>query len=144
MKRLERLAAALTPKRWPVRWRLAAVSAVLTFLILVIFALVVGRLTPNRLHTDFNQDVQSTAVTAAENTHLQFDVLGQLHQTLNNVTLPDHTASVHLVQADGTVMGSNPPNAPSFGPPNTRSVRMVGDLAVAAAPLSDTRFGPLF
>ena len=50
MKRLERLRAALTPKRWPVRWRLAAVSAVLTFLILVIFALVVGRLTSNRLH----------------------------------------------------------------------------------------------
>ena len=45
MKRLERLRATLTPKRWPVRWRLASVSAVLTFLILVIFALVVGRLT---------------------------------------------------------------------------------------------------
>ena len=43
MKRLEQLVSALTPKRWPVRWRLAAVSAVLTFLILVIFALVVGR-----------------------------------------------------------------------------------------------------
>ena len=42
MKRLERLRAALTPKRWPVRWRLASVSAVLTFLILVIFALVGG------------------------------------------------------------------------------------------------------
>jgi len=34
MKRLERLAAALTPKGWPVRWRLAAVSAGLTFIIL--------------------------------------------------------------------------------------------------------------
>ena len=73
MKRLERLRATLTPKRWPVRWRLASVSAVLTFLILVIFALVVGRLTANRLHADFNQDVQSSAVTAAENTHLSID-----------------------------------------------------------------------
>jgi hyaluronan synthase len=42
MKRPERLRSALTPKRWPVRWRLAAVSAVLTFLILVMFAVVEG------------------------------------------------------------------------------------------------------
>ena len=46
MKRIERILEVLTPKRWPVRWRLAAVSAVLTFLILVAFALVVGRLAP--------------------------------------------------------------------------------------------------
>jgi len=65
MKWLERLASALTPKRWPVRWRLAAVSAVLTFLILVIFAFVVGRLTSSRLHSDFNQDVSETASTIA-------------------------------------------------------------------------------
>jgi hypothetical protein len=55
MKRLEQLLEALTPKRWPVRWRLAAVSAVLTFLILVIFALVVGRLTSTRLEADFTR-----------------------------------------------------------------------------------------
>ena len=35
MKRLENILAALTPKRWPVRWRLAAVSATLTLVILV-------------------------------------------------------------------------------------------------------------
>ena len=34
----------LSPRRWPVRWRLAGVSAGLTLLILVAFALVVGRL----------------------------------------------------------------------------------------------------
>ncbi len=44
MKRLENILAALTPKRWPVRWRLAAVSATLTLIILVVFAVVVGRL----------------------------------------------------------------------------------------------------
>jgi hypothetical protein len=34
----------IPPSRWPVRWRLAGVSAGLTFLILLIFALGVGRL----------------------------------------------------------------------------------------------------
>ena len=57
MKRLERILAALTPKRWPVRWRLAAVSATLTLIILVIFAVVVGRLTSNRLQSDFNDEL---------------------------------------------------------------------------------------
>jgi len=61
MKRLERLAAALTPKRWPVRWRLAAVSAGLTFLILVIFALIVGRLTSSRLHDNFDDELRDAA-----------------------------------------------------------------------------------
>src|SRR6266498_3241369 len=61
MTRLDRIVAALTPKRWPVRWRLAAVSATLTLIILVIFALVVGRLTSNRLHGDFNDELRDTA-----------------------------------------------------------------------------------
>ena len=58
MKRLERILAALTPKRWPVRWRLAAVSATLTLIILVIFAVVVGRLTSNRLQSDFDDELR--------------------------------------------------------------------------------------
>ena len=144
MKRLERLAAALTPKRWPVRWRLAAVSAALTFLILVIFALVVGRLTSNRLRADFNQDVQTTAVAAAENTHVSVNVFGVLQQTLRHVTLPDHTASIQVVQANGNVLGSQPRNAPHFGPPNIQSVRTIGDIAVASAPVRDSQVGPLF
>jgi two-component system OmpR family sensor kinase len=147
MKRLERLVAAVTPKRWPIRWRLAAVSAVLTFLILVIFALVVGRLTSTRLRADFNQDVQSSAITAAGNTRLRinaFTGLVTIAQRLQNVTLPDRTAAVQVVQPDGTVLGSQPQDAPPLGPPDTQSVHEVGDLAVASAAVPDARFGPLF
>ena len=57
----ERLVQALTPNRWPIRWRLAAVSAVLTFVILVAFALVVGRLTSNRLQSNFNDELRDGA-----------------------------------------------------------------------------------
>jgi two-component system OmpR family sensor kinase len=78
MKRLERLAAALTPKRWPVRWRLAAVSAVLTFLILVIFALVVGRLTQNRLQSNFNSELSDAANQTVQNIRLSQAGLGPL------------------------------------------------------------------
>ncbi|MDX6638539.1 MAG: hypothetical protein QOJ01_2050, partial [Solirubrobacterales bacterium] len=44
----------LHPRLWPVRWRLTAVSAILTFLILVTFAVVVGNLVSSRLHHDFD------------------------------------------------------------------------------------------
>jgi signal transduction histidine kinase len=70
MKRFERLVSALTPKRWPVRWRLAAVSAALTFLILVMFAVVVGRLTENRMQSNFNDELQDAATQAVR--ELQF------------------------------------------------------------------------
>jgi signal transduction histidine kinase len=49
------------PHRWPLRWRLTAVLAGLTCLILVVFALVVGRLASNRLHSDFDSELKSSA-----------------------------------------------------------------------------------
>ncbi len=75
MKRLERILDRLTPQRWPVRWRLAAVSATLTLIILVIFAVVVGRLTQNRLQSDFDDDVRGTAATITGQTQVGIDPL---------------------------------------------------------------------
>jgi two-component system OmpR family sensor kinase len=49
------------PRRWPLRWRLAVVSAALTLVILVGFALVVGWLVTDRLRDDFRDDVSQTA-----------------------------------------------------------------------------------
>jgi signal transduction histidine kinase len=49
------------PARWPVRWRLTAVSSLLTFVILIVFAAVVGRLAEQRLQSDFRNEVAATA-----------------------------------------------------------------------------------
>ena len=49
------------PWLWPVRWRLTAVSATLTFLILVTFAVVVGRLASSRLKSDFQTELTEGA-----------------------------------------------------------------------------------
>ena len=51
----------LFPNRWPVKWRIAATSALLTFLILLGFAFVVGRLAVNKLEANFREEAQSTA-----------------------------------------------------------------------------------
>src|SRR5260370_41046512 len=55
----------LHPRRWPLRWRLTAVLAGLTCLILVGFSLVVGRLASNRLHGDFESELTSSARSIA-------------------------------------------------------------------------------
>lgn len=55
----------LHPHSWPLRWRLTAVLAGTTCLILVGFALVVGRLASNRLHSDFDTDLKSSATRIA-------------------------------------------------------------------------------
>ena len=55
----------LHPHGWPLRWRLTAVLAGTTCLILVGFALVVGRLASNRLHSDFDTELKSNATKIA-------------------------------------------------------------------------------
>src|SRR4051812_42504877 len=131
MKRLEQLVSALTPKRWPVRWRLAAVSAVLTFVILVIFALVVGRLTSNRLQADFNSDLTRYAANLGHQNQFGFQALSGSPTALHNMALPSD-ARLRITDAHGTAPA--PPGPPTLGPPR-RGVPHIDDLAVASAPL---------
>lgn len=49
------------PPKWPIRWKLAAVSAGLTFIILVAFGAVVGQLTTNQLRENYTADTMSKA-----------------------------------------------------------------------------------
>jgi signal transduction histidine kinase len=46
--------------RLPIRWRLAVTSAVLTFLILAAFAIVVGAFTSRQVHEHFDDDLRAT------------------------------------------------------------------------------------
>jgi len=53
------------PGSWPVRWRLAAVSAGLTLVILLVFGAVIGQVTTNRIRDDFNREVEGAAQALA-------------------------------------------------------------------------------
>jgi two-component system, OmpR family, sensor kinase len=140
MKRLERLRAALTPKRWPVRWRLASVSAVLTFLILVIFALVVGRLTSNRLHGNFDDELRdATNQTVRE---LQLRAAGL--QPATSSTLAGATA--RFVDQHGRPFTSTPGlSAPNLGPlpDEVPGFTDMGSLRVYTTPVPITVNGVL-
>jgi two-component system, OmpR family, sensor kinase len=146
MKRLERILARLTPKRWPVRWRLAAVSAALTLIILVVFALVVGRLTANRLHSDFNNDVRGTASTIATETHVTQDLLSgrlRIHPPgISRMALPPN-APVRIVDKSGhAIANGQTPGAPNLGPPDPNGVREIGEFSVASFPVPATFNSP--
>ncbi len=52
-------------RRLPIRWRLAGGSAVLTLVILLGFATIVGVLTTRRIQADFNREVADTATDIA-------------------------------------------------------------------------------
>jgi two-component system, OmpR family, sensor kinase len=136
----------LNLRRWPVRWRLAAVSAALTFVILVVFAVVVGRLTQSRLQTDFNDELRDTA------SHLAFQI-----QTGHNAVSPDPqemiltgASAVRVVDSAGSVYRDpttgqtfETQGAPDLGRPRL-SVTDVGAVRVAATQLPTTLGPPLY
>ena len=149
MNKLENILAALTPKRWPVRWRLAAVSATLTLIILVVFALVVGRLTSNRLHNDFNDDVRGAAVTIAGQTQVATTPFGRkvlLGSQLDSMALPLSSSirsGIRIVDTNGKpVHDGTIGETPYLGPPDVNTIKQVGEFAVASSPLAATIQGP--
>jgi two-component system OmpR family sensor kinase len=135
--------AIATPQRWPVRWRLAAVSAMLTLIILIGFAAVVGRLTSNKLESDFRDDLRNTASEIA----LKID-LARASGALNVQGLrplmsdDDH---FRVVDSTGRELEQVAPRGPDLGPPDPEEIRSVGPYEVAAAEITTGEVGfPLF
>ena len=120
--------------RWPVRWRLAGVSAGLTLLILVVFALVVGSLATDRVKDDFNQELESAA------SQLRNQLLTDAPADRNVLNLlMTGGAAAREVDGDGNVVVRDgllqqTPGAPDVGPP-TDSVTQVGSDEVVSLPL---------
>ena len=118
------------------RWRIAGISAGLTLLILLCFALLVGRLATNRLKSDFREELQGTAN--------QLAIEGQLGDPRNffQDTLMSSDGVVRFVDAAGRPLPSTP-DFPSFGRPSP-DVTQIGDYEVAATQVSTNEFGGRF
>lgn len=115
MNRLKELYAR--SRRLPVRFRIAIVSAALTAVILIGFAAVVGRLTSNRLHGDFKQDLQTNATRIAERQGRSFGLT------------PDSV--VRVVDEQGQPIQGFSSAPIDLGPPEPGHIVQVGDLEVA-------------
>jgi two-component system, OmpR family, sensor kinase len=130
----------LSPKRWPVRWRLAGVSAALTLIILVVFAVVVGRLATDRLRSNFQNEMRSTANEIAGETQVSVDALGAHLVVPQEGNLLSPNGPVAFVDSSGHPL---PPQGmsrgfPDVGPPQTDVVRHVGSFDIVATPVLST------
>jgi len=130
-------------RRWPVRSRIAIVSAVLTAVILIAFALVVGRLVTNRLHADFEKDLQAKAAALANGKFPLVATGGatRLDPNIGEILL-DKDAQIRVLGADGSV-AYPPGDVPDLGPPKPGSVTEVGNLEVASAQVFSTALGSI-
>lgn len=141
--RASRRPFALTPSRWPVRWRLAAVSAALTFAILLVFAGVVGRLAEQRLISDFRSELEATATELSLSIDIDplTDAPSLSRADLERMASND--ATIRVVSATGEVLGvANPRPLP----PPRAGVVSFGELDVATRPLVFTAgdFTPIY
>lgn len=133
------LLTGLMPDRWPIRWRVAAVSAVLTLVILACFAIVVGQLASDRLRGDFRDELRAAAGELAFS--LQVEGAGPAPLTVEGPDIEQFAmadrARVRVVTADGSILSATS-GAPDLGPPRP-GVARVGNFEVATAPILTSR-----
>jgi two-component system, OmpR family, sensor kinase len=125
----------LSPRRWPVRWRIAAVSAGLTLLILVIFAVVVGRLASDRLTSDFEDELIATANEFSTHVQVGYDPLGQ--PRLERVLSTPSDSEVRILASDGRVLEESP-GAAGLPSPDAPGLSQAGDFSVVFTPVLST------
>ena len=126
----------LHPRSWPVRWRLAAVSSGLTFVILVVFGGAIGQIATQRIRDDFNNELNSAVQILASEMRIDYPLFGEpeLKQRtqLNTFALPDE-ALIRVYDMYGGLAGWSK-NAPPLGPVQP-GVRSFNDMQVATQPI---------
>jgi two-component system OmpR family sensor kinase len=126
-------------RRLSIRWKLALTSAALTFAILCAFAVVVGKLTEQRIEQDFTDQLSTAANTLADRMKIEVDIdTGKAHVTPNvdAYALPER-AVIRVLQRNGTALRETR-RAPSFGLAPVGITR-VGDHFVATRPVTLVR-----
>jgi two-component system, OmpR family, sensor kinase len=96
----------LNPRGWPVRWRLAAVSAGLTLAILLVFGGAIGKIATERIRADFDSEVENAAQTLATEFRIVYTPVGTFAQEgprLDDFVLPDD-ASARVLDVNGNVL----------------------------------------
>ncbi|HSK50749.1 MAG TPA: HAMP domain-containing sensor histidine kinase [Solirubrobacterales bacterium] len=93
------------PGSWPVRWRLAAVSAGLTLAILLVFGITIGQVATQRIRSDFDGEVRNAAQTLATEFRIVYTPFGSYAE--EGPRLPDFVhaddARARVLDVDGNV-----------------------------------------
>jgi two-component system OmpR family sensor kinase len=127
----------LHPGSWPLRWRLAAVSAGLTLVILMLFGAVIGGVATQRIRDDFNSEVRSAVQILAGEFKIEYGAFRTYVQEgprLNDFVLPDD-ASARVLDVNGNLLKKST-GAGNLGPPRA-GLSDHGDIRVATEPIID-------
>ena len=65
------------PRAWPVRWRIAGVSAGLTLAILMVFGGTIGGIATTRIRDDFNSEVSQAVESLQREVHVVYPLAGK-------------------------------------------------------------------
>ncbi len=124
--------AAWRPSGWPVRWQLAAVSAGLTLVILLVFGAVIGQVATSRIRDDFNREVSSAAQTLAAEIRIASGPLSTFFRgpELDDFVRPD-AASARVFDAGGNLLRQST-GADELGPASA-GLSDYGQMRVATA-----------
>ena len=96
--------------------RLAGVSALLTFVILCAFAVIIGSLTAHRIRSDFNREVGETAKQLPSEMRVTVQPFG-ISPPLKVLATPGDHAVIRILDLSGDLEAQYPTNAPNFGQP---------------------------
>jgi len=128
----------LHPGSWPLRWRLAAVSASLTLVILMLFGAVIGGVATQRIRDDFNGEVSSAVQILAGEFKIEYPAFGAPRALegprLNDFVLPDD-ASARVLDINGDVRAGTRGSS-QLGPPQA-GISDHGSIRVATEPIVD-------
>ncbi len=126
----------LNPAGWPVRWRLALASAGLTLLILLVFAVVIGRLAADRVSDDFNSELREAVGILSDDVRVIDTPQGPLVEGpfLDDFVLATG-ASVRVFGPDGQLLDASR-GAEYLGPPQP-GIYDLGPIRVATAQIVD-------
>jgi signal transduction histidine kinase len=132
----------LRPGTWPVRWRLAAVSAGLTLAILLVFGVAIGQVATQRIRDDFDSEVRNAAQTLASEFQVVYTPVGSFAQEgprLDAFVLPDD-ASARVLDVNGKVL-RHTAGAAGLGLPRA-GLSGHGDMLVATVQITSDSGAP--
>src|ERR1700722_4446651 len=125
--------------RLPIRVRLAGVSALLTFVILCVFAVGIGSLTVHRIRSDFNRQVSDNAIDLSREITIKLNPADptrslQITPPLSDfANTTDHTEIRILTRFGEGLITQSPAHAVSLGTPRAQA-RTVNGYRVGVAP----------
>ena len=127
--------------RLPVKLKIAVVTAALTFVILCLFAVVIGAVAEERVHDAFDDDLRATAADIANRLDPEFTPAGAIEVDGDElIGAASGDAEVRVIRANGQVRF--PPDGVPLGDPASQGLGDVGDYRVASRALTISNRSP--